>query len=482
VSLPIRARMTLWYVALLAAIIAAVGAFLVVRLRADLTAELDRRLNPALDQIALGYHEEGAPELPDISGTVLSGESAASQVLATDGTVAAHYGARVAGAPMLRPAELHAVLADGVRIDRSATLGAHRWRVVARASTRKGAPVAVVAAESTAPIDRSVHRLIVLLLIAGPAALAATAAGGWWLARRSLRPIQRLTDEAALIGIDRLADRLPEPATHDEVARLAATLNTMLARIEAGVEEQHRLIADASHELRSPLAAMRAELDVSLRADHLDPQAAAVLRSARAEVDRLSRTVDGLLTLAQADQGALDLELGPVDLATVAEETAHRLQSLAADRSIDLRTSLDPAPVRGDPGRLAQAVANLLDNAIKYSPAGGAVVVSTATDGAHARLDVLDEGPGIPPDARERVFDRFARLDASRTQATGGAGIGLSLVQEIARAHGGRASTEPGPRGGSRFSLVLPSSAGTPARRTGPTDRDPRFPVSGMGV
>jgi heavy metal sensor kinase len=454
VSLPVRTRLTLWYVALLAAILTAVGAFLVLRLHADLTAELDRRLNPALDQIARGYHQEGAPELPDISGTVLSGESAASQVLDARGAVVAAYRAP---RPLLNPQDVRAVL-RGTRIDRTQA----GLRVAARASTRRGAPIAVVAAEPTAPIDRSVHRLIVLLLIAGPAALGATAAGGWWLARRALRPVQRLTDEAALIGIDRLADRLPEPSTRDEIARLAATLNTMLARIEAGVEQQHRLIADASHELRSPLAAMRAELDVSLRADDLEPRAQAVLRSARDEVDRLARTVDGLLTLALADQGALDLDLAPVDLAAVGEAVTGRLQALAAGRGVLLQTRLEPAPVRGDAERLAQAVANLLDNAIKHSPPGGTVTVSSGGgDGGEAYLDVLDEGEGILLADRERVFDRFARLDASRTRATGGAGIGLSLVREIARAHGGRASAEPGPRSGSRFVLALPLACGS---------------------
>jgi heavy metal sensor kinase len=461
VSLPIRVRMTIWYVALLAAIVAAVGAFLVLRLRADLTDALDAQLNPALDQIALGYHEEGQPELPDISNTVLSGESAASQALTPGAEVAAHYGAEVADAPMLPARDVHAVL-GGARLDRTATLAGTRFRVVARATTRKDAPVAVVAAESLATIDRSVHRLVVLLLIAGPVALAATAAGGWWLARRSLRPIQRLTDEAALIGIDRLSDRLPAPATRDEVARLAATLNTMLARIEAGVEEQHRLIADASHELRTPLAAMRAELDVSLRADDLDPHAQAVLHSARDEVDRLARTVDALLMLAQADQGALELDRANIDLAAVAAETAERLQALATSRAITLETRLDPAPVRGDAARLAQAVANLLDNASKFSPPGTTIVVSTASAGDESRVEVLDEGPGIPAGARERVFDRFTRLDASRTRATGGAGIGLSLVQEIARVHGGRAWTEPGPQGGSRFTLAVPRAQPAP--------------------
>ena len=186
-------------------------------------------------------------------------------------------------APMLAPGELSRVLA-GERVRRTVTLGAGRehFRIVARATTRGVYPRVVVVGESLATVDRSVHRLLMLLLLACPVAVAATAVGGWWLARRSLRPIHRLIADAGRIGIDRLDERLPVPVTGDEVARLAATLNTMIGRIEAGVDEQRRLVADASHELRTPLAAMRAELDVSLRADDLDPRAQDILRSTRA--------------------------------------------------------------------------------------------------------------------------------------------------------------------------------------------------------
>jgi heavy metal sensor kinase len=468
VRLPIRVRMTAWYVALLALIIAAVGAFLVVRMHADLVAAMDARLDQGGDQVAVGYHAEGRSEARDVSATVLSGDAAASQVLTPTRRVVVSYGDRVATAPMLAPGELSRVLA-GRRVRRTVTLGAGRehFRIVARATTRGIYPRVVVVGESLATVDRSVHRLLMLLLLACPAAVAATAVGGWWLARRSLRPIHRLIADAGRIGIDRLDERLPVPGTGDEVAQLAATLNTMIGRIEAGVDEQRRLVADASHELRTPLAAMRAELDVSLRADDLDPQAQDVLRSTREEVDRLSHTVDGLLTLARADQGALDLQVHPLDLAVVAGDTVERLRELARVSDVRLEARLEPAPARGDAAWLGQAVANLVDNAIKFSPAGTTVTVSTATEADEAIVRVLDAGPGIPTDAREHVFDRFRRVDASRTRATGGSGIGLSIVREIARAHGGRAWTEPGPGRGSLFVLAVPTAGDVPARLNG---------------
>jgi heavy metal sensor kinase len=461
--------MTAWYVVLLAAIIATVGAFLVLRLHADLVAAMDSRLNPAVDQIALGYHAEGAPEAHDVSATVLSGERAASQVLTPAGRVVASFGDAVAKVPMVRAGELRHVT-SGRRIVRTTTLGStdRRFRIVARATTRGIYSRVVVAGESMATIDRSVHRLLILLLLAGPAALAATAAGGWWLARRALLPIGRLTDDAGRIEMERLSQRLPVPAAGDEVARLATTLNTMLARIQAGVDEQHRLVADASHELRTPLAAMRAELDVSLRADDLDPDAQAVLRSTLEEVERLTRTVDGLLTLTRADQGALDLRPQPVDLAVVAGEAVGRLRALAGSRGVTVDVDADPAAAVADAAWAGRAIDDLLDNAIKFSPAGATVTVTTATVGDEALVRVLDEGPGIPAEAREAVFDRFQRLDASRTRATGGSGIGLAIVREIAGAHGGRVWVEPGLDGGSVFTLALPRAAADAATTAPP--------------
>jgi signal transduction histidine kinase len=248
------------------------------------------------------------------------------------------------------------------------------------------------------------------------------------------------------------------PATQDEVARLAATLNAMLGRIEAGVEDQRRLVADTSHELRTPLAAMRAEIDVSLRADDLDADARAVLRSTREEVDRMSATVDGLLVLAGADRGALDVRSDAIDLAVVARETVARLEPLARERGVRLAADLDPAAARGDARWLRRAIDNLVDNAIKFTPSGTTVTVTTRRTGATARVSVLDEGPGIPAEARDAVFDRFRRLDASRTRATGGSGLGLSIVREIARAHGGSVRVQPGPHGGSLFVLAVPAA------------------------
>jgi heavy metal sensor kinase len=456
-SLPIRVRMTAWYVALLAVIVVAVGAFLVLRLRADLTDAIDHALVPASNQLAAGYHAEGGPELADTAQTALSGERAAAQVLGPTGRVLASHGDRVARAPMLTRADELTVL-RGAAILRTVRLGGQRFRVAARPVDRSGQRQAVVAGQSLAGVQRSVRRVLVLLLIAGPAALVATALGGWWLARRALRPIERMTARAAAIDLDHIGERVAVPPTGDEVARLATTLNAMLERIEHGVHEQHRLVADASHELRSPLAAMRAELDVSLRADDLQPAARAVLESAREEVDRMTRTVDDLLVLASLDEGRLELLVEPLDLHEVAERAIARLQPLAAARGVTVRLAGSPAPATGDADRLGHALRNLVENAIKFSPPEGTVEVTTWARDGEAGATVRDEGPGVAPDLRERVFDRFFRADPARVRATGGGGLGLAITREIALAHGGRAWVDDT----GAFSLALPARPAVP--------------------
>jgi heavy metal sensor kinase len=456
VRLPIRARVTVWYAILLAAIVAAVGAFLVLRLRADLIAAIDGTLRPATAQIADGYRAEGAPEAVDVAGSVLTGERPAAQILDVSGRVAVSFGDAVSRAPMLGRADAAAVLRGGGLI-RTVELGrsGQRFRLAARPTIRRGRPQVAVAAESMATVDRSVRRVLVLLLVAGPAALLATAMGGWWLARRALRPIDRMTARAAAIDLERIEDRLVVPRTGDEVAHLARTLNAMLDRIEHGVSEQHRLVADASHELRTPLAAMRAEIDVSLRADDLPPAARRVLGSAREEVDRMTRTVDDLLVLASVDEGRLELLFEPLDLRDVVARAVASLDPLARTHGVTLALDGPMAMAVGDPDRLGHALRNLVENAIQFSPTGGEVAVCTWAADGEVGVTVRDQGPGVAVDVRELIFDRFFRADPSRTRSTGGGGLGLAITREIASAHAGRVWVEDAGTSGSAFTLAL---------------------------
>jgi heavy metal sensor kinase len=458
VSLPIRARLTVWYAALLAVIIVALGAFLVLRLRSDLQAAVDRDVRSAAAMVAAGYAADGTEEFLEVAEKVLPRGASAAQVLDASGRVLLTYGDDVAARDMV-----DADVREGALAGRRWLLTARpddepgeRFRLMALPADRLGDRRVVVVAESLESVDRSVDRVLVLLLFAGPAALAATALGGWWLARKALLPVERMTSQAQGIGIDRLDERIAVPTANDEIRRLAVTLNAMLDRLEHGVEEKHRLIADASHELRTPLAVMRAELDVTLRGEQLSPDARLVLESAREEVGRMSRTVDNLLTLAEVDEGRLGLLTARVGLRDAIEAAARPLRPLADAKHLHLEVAGDGAMAQADPQRLHQAITNLIENAIKYArPDGHVRATAWSTDG-EVGVTVADDGPGIPADARTHVFDRFYRVDGARGRDDGGSGLGLAICREIAGAHGGRVWVESEEGRGSRFSLALP--------------------------
>ena len=327
----------------------------------------------------------------------------------------------------------------------------------------------------------------VLLLGVGLVGLTAVGSllGGRWLAERAVRPVAAIIDEAEAIGTGTLRHRISAYSDTREYERLVQVLNTMLDRIQAGFDSQRRFTADASHELRSPLTAMRGELELALRRERPPEEYRAVLGSAREEVMRMSRIVEGLLTLARSDSGAIQPRLARTELGEIATEVAGRAEAEAAERGVKIET-LTPVPIPGvwDGDLVVQAAWNLVHNAIRFSPRGGTVRVSTsqsapgvpvpaapsispergfpATPPAEQRealLTVEDSGPGLPVGSEERVFDRFWRGDPSRTpgQDGDGTGLGLAIVQVIAEAHGGRVTAgRSSSLGGARFELHLP--------------------------
>jgi two-component system OmpR family sensor kinase len=462
VRLPIRIRLTMAYVGLLTLLLAAFSAFLLLRLRADLVTGIDRSLDGRAAQIALGFRGRGEGEFRDISDLSLQGlargESAA-QLLATDGSVLETSGDQVAGEALLTPAQL-AQAGGGAHVRATLSLGTDRepFRLLAFRLGSNHPGEVVVVATSLEDVNGSIHHLFVLLLVAGPVALTGAAAGGWLLARRALTPVSRMTREAAAIGPGALGERVRVPPTQDELAQLADTLNSMLDRIERAVWDQRRLVADAAHELRTPFAIMHSELDVALRDPDLPPSAREVLASNREEVERMSRIVEDLLTLSRLDEGQLQLGPERIGLRRVAETVAADLGPLAQARGVSLSVSGDEAEVDADPGFLRRVVANLVDNAVKYSSAEAEVRIDVWRTADRAGLTVTDGGPGIHAESLPRLFDRFYRADASRTRTAGGSGLGLAIVKEIIEAHGGEVWATSVPGRGSSFWLSLPAS------------------------
>jgi signal transduction histidine kinase len=324
-------------------------------------------------------------------------------------------------------------------------------RAQERVATQQG-QVTLIARRSLGEVDRTVHSVTDALLIGVPALVAATALLAWHLAGRALRPVESIRAEAAAITGSTIHRRVPEPDTGDEVGRLAHTMNAMLDRLEESSMRQRQFVSDASHELRSPVAAIRAQLEVALRrgggADW--PQ---VARRVLDEDDRLEAAVGELLELARVEEAAPAPT--DVDVDDLVLEEAGRVRPVPIDTS-----RVSAGRVTGDPRQLLRLVRNLLDNACGH--ARSRVAASVATGEGSVWLVVDDDGPGVPVADRERVFDRFTRLDEGRGRAGGGAGLGLAMVRSIAERHGGTVTIDDAPIGGARFVVRLPGDGEQP--------------------
>jgi two-component system OmpR family sensor kinase len=482
--LPIRVRLSVWHGLFLALTLLALGAFLVLELRSDLRSNIDREVTESSAAIGRTYTTVGTANFTEISAASLGEpERGAAQVLDPNGAVLVSY-SPISNRPMVPPSVLRAALAgQPQRLDTQLGRDAHSYTVLARPIAGPHGRQVLVVARSLEGINRTVRKVLILLLIAAPVALVTFGLAAWWLVRNALVPVDRMRAKAEKIGIDHLHERLAAPHPTDELGQLASTLNAMLDRLEGGVAAKRQLIADASHELRAPLAAMRAELDISIRDAERTPAERETLESVREDVSRMSLTVDNLLALASADEGRLELLRSRIDLLQTVETAARPLRALADAKDIRLRIDGEPYVVEADPQWLHQALTNMIENAIKFTPRGGEVTASTWSEHGELGVSVADTGPGIPPEARDRVFDRFYRADRSRSRESGGSGLGLAICTEIATAHGGSMRVESEVGAGSVFTLALPdrSPAGqvpdvqrTAGRVVGgaPTDRE----------
>ncbi len=323
-------------------------------------------------------------------------------------------------------------------------------RAQERVATQQG-DLTLITQRSLGDVNRTVHSVTDALLIGVPALVAAIALLAWYLAGRALHPVEAIRAEAASITGATINRRVPEPDADDEVGRLARTMNAMLDRLEESSTRQRQFVADASHELRSPVASIRALLEVALRRDDVDWHQ--VARRVLDEDERLEGAVGELLDLARTEEAAAAPT--DVDVDDLVLEEAGRVRPVPIDTS-----RVSAGRVFGDARQLARLVRNLLDNACRH--ARRRVAASVASGEGSVWLTVDDDGPGIPEADRDRVFDRFTRLDEGRGRDGGGAGLGLAMVRAIAERHGGSVTIDEAPLGGARFVVRLPSEDGHP--------------------
>ncbi len=312
-----------------------------------------------------------------------------------------------------------------------------------------------------------------VLLLVFPVSLLLTAVGGYLLTRRSLSPVIAMTEHASRIGTSTLHDRLPVPNAYDEYGQLATVINGLLSRIESAFEQQRRFMADASHELRTPISIVRGEADIALaKADRSPEEYREALSVVRAEARRLSRIVHDLFLLARADAGQQPLQLDTFYLDEVIADCARIARSLASRRGMTLTSDVScEAVVRGDEDLVRRLILNLLDNALKYCQEGGVVEIALRGEPGGHRVIVRDSGPGIPPDVAPHIFDRFYRGDRARAHDSAlparlndeshgvGAGLGLAIARWVAEAHGGSLRLAHSSAAGSEFVFTLPDVA-----------------------
>lgn len=427
---PIRLRLTLPFAAAIALVLAAMGLFVYVRVGSALLTSVDNNLRTQTEEMSSNVEHGKAVADRDAAGAVAVGE-----VVNAGGVVVRSTPSHVA--PVIGGERLRRVL-SGQRVRWNSLIPGlrGRWRLLAVPVRTDRGVEAVVAAASLSARDDALDRLARELLLGGLLALLVTTVGGYLVAAAALRPVEAMRARAAAITASTPGQRLPVLETRDELARLAETLNDMLARLESAFEHERRFVADASHELRTPLAMLRAELDLALRRPRSHDELERAVRSAAEETERLSRLAEDLLLIARSDQGKLPLRRSPVDVVDVLNAVAQRYAPSAGERGRSIYVGRTAAvTIAADRTRVEQALGNLVSNALVYG--GGSVGLVARADADAVELHVLDEGEGFAPAFVPRAFDRFSRADEAR--ASGGAGLGLAIVELIAAAHGGTA-------------------------------------------
>jgi heavy metal sensor kinase len=451
-SLSISVRLTTWYAAVLLLGLTLFGLGMWFALQQRLVAGVDTRLAHRVDGLRTLLERQAvegdasamrdelaefAREMPDV-------------IFQLEG----------ASGPLIRPApnqpRFPVQAASAQPMYQTTAADGQRYRVVTTRIVSGGHEYDALVASSLADVDALLTDFRQWLWTMIPVVLISACLGGYWVSRRALAPVDGMTRMARSISAQNLSGRLPVPQTGDEVQRLSETWNDMLQRLDAAVRRMRQFTADASHELRTPVALIRATAELALRRERAPDEYRKSLRDIKSEAERMTDLTESLLTLARADSNSFDLPLAPADLNGIVAEVVRHSQPVADLKGVDLRaeTAENPVVVRVNADAIRRLLLILIDNAVKHTAAGGSVTVNASVRDHQMILSVVDSGDGIDPDVLPHIFERFYRSGIDRAGSSG-AGLGLSIAQVIARVHRSEIVVESAPGKGSRFSLAL---------------------------
>ena len=446
-ALPIRLRLTLPFAVGMALLVAAIGYFIYMRVGGELLRTVDQSLTVQLAEAE--QHLKEGDSGPLLDPDVNEGPRIA-QVVLPNGTVASSSAPSIG--PLLHGNQLRDALTRPLRTTQDVRGLRGDWRLATQPVGYHGGTAVLVAGRSLAARKDTLERLGNEFLFAAPVVAVLTILAGYLLTAGALRPVEAMRRRAAAITAETPGQRLPVPPARDELSALAVTLNEMLERLEDALRRERDFVADAGHELRTPLALLRTELELALRHGVSPDELRDAIAASALEVDRLAQLAEDLLLIARSERGELPLRLETLDaeavLAGVESRFAWRAE--AADRPLG-HESPPGLLVRADRVRLEQALGNLVDNALRYGD--GRIRLRAASVNGRVELHVEDEGRGFPPAFLAHAFERFSRADSARER--GGAGLGLSIVRTIAEAHGGSADAANG-AGGADVWLAVP--------------------------
>jgi two-component system, OmpR family, sensor kinase len=461
--LSLRVKLTLYYLALLTAVLVFFGVAVYTYLARSLVTIIDDSLahqaRAVTARMTNADAPDGTPDAPDGDELLLAPQIL--QIIDEQGQLADEPVATKPHKLPVNMGELGRLAVGGWSFSTALLPSGEQIRLVTyRAEDAERRTFYVRVGQSLSPLQRARRHLSLLLGIVGPVALLLGSYGGLLLANQALRPVDRLTRAAQEIGAGDLSKRVPVPPQQDELGRLATTFNRMISRLQAAFERQRQFTSDASHELRTPLAVMRGDIEISLRRERTPQEYQRVLASNLEEIVRLTRLVEDLLMLARADSNQSLLRAEPMAVDELCEQTVEYLTPLAEQKSQTIvyePPAERPLEINGDAQRLKQMLLNLIDNAIKYTPAGGKVTVSAKREGKEAVLRVADTGRGIPAEDLPHIFERFFRHSRNTSDKTVvGFGLGLSIVKWIVDSHGGRIEATSKVGEGTTFTVRLP--------------------------